>query len=371
MSEVQRNSDLAHYKSDEMNHDQSGKSIIASLPKEQQQEVKRIAKEVSSVDHQAILKFGMEAQQELSNFSENMLKHVQKNDNTPVGQAIKTLMSRISEMKLDDIDNVNNGFAKMMAQLLGKKQKLYKKFKRVEGEIEKISDSLEGHRRLLMKDILMLDKYYEKNKSYYDSLTVYIAAAEYRLEEISKNDKRLLEQQVKNNENGMQVQKLNDLYDFINRLEKRINDLKLSRHLALQAAPQIRLIQQTNQSLVEKIQSSVLTTIPLWKNQVAIAITMNRQKVAIDAQKQVTDATNELLKRNSEMLKLNSIEAAKENERGVVNIETLKESQQNLLYTLEETLKIQKEGRDKRLQVEQTLIEMEQELKNYFIVTKR
>ena len=168
----------------------------------------------------------------------------------------------------------------------------------------------------------------------------------------------------------MQVQEVNDMMQFADRLEKRIYDLKVSRQITTQTAPQIRLIQNTNQALAEKIQSSIMTAIPLWKNQIAIALTLIRQRHAVEAQKQVSKTTNELLLKNSEMLKMNSIETAKENERGVVDIETLKKTQENLVTTLEKTLRIQADGRTKRQQAEQELISMENELKQKLLNLK-
>jgi uncharacterized protein YaaN involved in tellurite resistance len=169
----------------------------------------------------------------------------------------------------------------------------------------------------------------------------------------------------------MEMQEVNDLLQFADRLEKRIHDLKLSRQVTIQTAPQIRMIQHMNQTLVERIQSSILTAIPLWKNQVVIALTLFRQQKAVEAQKQVTETTNNLLLRNSEMLKTNSIEVAKENERGLIDIETLKKTQENLVTTLEETLKIQQEGRLKRQQVERELVTMEEQLKQTLLSLKR
>ncbi len=168
----------------------------------------------------------------------------------------------------------------------------------------------------------------------------------------------------------MAYQEVNDMIQFANRLEKRLHDLKLSRQITIQSAPQIRLIQNTNQALAEKIQASIMNAIPLWKNQIAIALTLFRQKQAVEAQRQVSDTTNELLTKNAEMLKTNTIETAKENERGLVDIETLKKTQSNLLTTLEETMKIQEEGRVKRQQAEQELLTMENELKQKLLELK-
>lgn len=221
-----------------------------------------------------------------------------------------------------------------------------------------------------MEDNSFLEQLYDKNKDYFQALNIYIAAGELKLEEI--NTKMLPELRKKAEQTGdqMDYQEVNDLTQFADRLDKRVYDLRLSRQITIQQAPQIRLIQNTNQALAEKIQSSIMTAIPLWKNQVAIALTLLRQQQAVAAQRQVSETTNELLKRNADMLKTNAIETARENERGIVDIETLKETQSSLIETLQETLKIQQEGRAKRAVAEKELVTMEQELKERLLEMK-
>ena len=206
---------------------------------------------------------------------------------------------------------------------------------------------MEHSKNTLMKDNALLEQLYQKNKEYFQALNIYIAAGELKLEELQT--KWIPEKKKKAEMTGDQMiyQELNDLFQFVDRLEKRVHDLKLSRQITIQSAPQIRMIQNTNQTLVEKIQSSIMTAIPLWKNQIAIALTLLRQRKAVEAQKQVSKTTNELLLKNAEMLKTNTIETAKENERGLVDIDTLKKTQEHLISTLEETLRIQAEGRAK------------------------
>ncbi|HEM2347753.1 TPA: toxic anion resistance protein, partial [Listeria monocytogenes] len=220
------------------------------------------------------------------------------------------------------------------------------------------------------EDNSFLEQLYDKNKDYFQALNIYIAAGELKLEEI--NTKMLPELRKKAEQTGdqMDYQEVNDLTQFADRLDKRVYDLRLSRQITIQQAPQIRLIQNTNQALAEKIQSSIMTAIPLWKNQVAIALTLLRQQQAVAAQRQVSETTNELLKRNADMLKTNAIETARENERGIVDIETLKETQSSLIETLQETLKIQQEGRAKRAVAEKELVTMEQELKERLLEMK-
>lgn len=254
-------------------------------------------------------------------------------------------------------------FSRLFNSMSKSIQGIISKYQKIGVEIDKIADQLEKHRQMLFRDIMMLETLYEKNKEYFDALNIYIAAAELKLEELRTKTIPELKAKAERSGSQMDIQDVNDLLQFADRLEKRIHDLKLSRQITIQTAPQIRMIQHMNQTLVERIQSSILTAVPLWKNQIVIALTLFRQKKAVEAQKQVSKTTNDLLLRNSEMLKMNTIEVAKENERGLVDIETLKKTQENLIATLEETLKIQHEGRMKRQQVEQELIHMEEQLK--------
>lgn len=233
----------------------------------------------------------------------------------------------------------------------------------VSAQVDRISIELDKNKALLVKDIQLLDGLYQQNKDYFDVLNLYIAAAEQKKSEIEQHVLPEIRQRVKAADDQMVVQDVADMEQFVDRLEKRIYDLKLSRQISLQSAPQIRMIQNVNQALAEKIQSSILTSIPLWKNQMAIALTLQRQQKAATAQKQVTDTTNEILLRNSEMLRQNARVTAEENERGIVDIETLKTTQDNIIQTIEETLQIQQEGREKRQQAEKDLLALESDLK--------
>lgn len=219
----------------------------------------------------------------------------------------------------------------------------------------------------MVNDNRLLNQLYDKNKDYFDALNIYLAAGELKVQELRETTIPAAEQKAKTTGDQMDLQTVTDLNQFVDRLEKRLYDLKLAREITIQQAPQIRLIQNTNQVLAEKIQASINTAIPLWKNQVAVALTLLRQKDAVTAQRQVSATTNDLLKKNSEMLKLSSIETAKENERGVVDIETLQKTQNDLIETLQETLKIQQEGREKRINAESELANMENNLKQQLL----
>jgi uncharacterized protein YaaN involved in tellurite resistance len=346
--------------------------LIDTLKQEHREKALQLSKQIDPRNQQAIIQYGVAAQAELSKFSHAILNHVQTKDAGPVGEVISELMTKIKEVNPDDLLPAKKGiFSRLFSSMSKSLQGMVAKYQKIGVEIDKIADQLEKHRQLLFRDIMMLETLYEKNKEYFDALNIYIAAAELKLEELRTTI--IPEQKAKAERSGnqMDMQEVNDLMQFADRLEKRIHDLKLSRQITIQTAPQIRMIQHMNQTLVERIQSSVLTAIPLWKNQVVIALTLFRQKKAVEAQKQVTQTTNDLLLRNSEMLKINSIEVAKENERGLVDIETLKKTQENLITTLEETLKIQQEGRLKRQQVERELVTMEEQLKKTLLSMKK
>ncbi|UZW65740.1 toxic anion resistance protein [Priestia flexa] len=339
-------------------------STYNNLAPEYQEKAQKIAEQIDYKNQQAILQYGVAAQSELSQFSQSVLQHVQTKDTGPVGDVIADLMSKIRQVNPDDFTTKKKGFISRVFSGLSKPiQNLLTKYQSINVEIDKIADKLERSKQMLYRDITMLDSLYDKNKQFYDALNIYIGAAEYRLETLRNEAFPALQQEAKAKNDYLMAQEVNDLSQFINRLEKRVHDLKLSRQIAVQSAPQIRLIQEVNQTLVEKIQSSILTAIPLWKNQIVIATTLLRQKAAMEAQKQVSKTTNDLLTRNSEMLKQNTIEVAKENERGIVNIETLRQTQSDLITTLEEVLKIQEEGRTKRTEAEAELYQMETDLK--------
>lgn len=345
--------------------------LIDVIPEENREKAYQLAKQINPKDHQAMLSYGTPAQSKLLTFSHTMLEHVQKKDLGEVGEIISDLMKKLNEVSPDELSPEKKSFfGKLFGKLSGSIQEVLSKYQKTGAQIDRISVKLERSKNGLLSDINVLEKLYEANKEYFHALNIYIAAGEIKLEELYNKTIPELKRVAEQSEDQMKVQEVNDMLQFADRLDKRLYDLKLSREITIQSAPQIRLIQNTNQALVEKIQSSILTAIPLWKNQVAIALTLIRQRHALEAQKQVSKTTNELLLKNAEMLKVNTIETAKENERGLVDIETLKKTQENLISTLEETMKIQQEGRDKRRQAEQELTSMENELKQKLLEIK-
>jgi len=338
--------------------------LIDVIPEENREKAYQLAKQIDPKNHQAIISYGTQAQSKLMNFSNSMIEHVKKEDIGEVGEILSDLMKKFNEVNPDELKPEKRSmFSKMFGKISNSLQEVLSKYQKTGAQIDRISVKLERSKNTLMSDVVFLEKLYEHNKEYFHALNVYIAAGELKLEELNQSVIPKLKQKAEATQDQMAYQEVNDMMQFADRLDKRIYDLKLSREITVQSAPQIRLIQNTNQALVEKIQSSIMTAIPLWKNQVAIALTLIRQRNAVEAQKQVSKTTNELLLKNAEMLKTNTIESAKENERGLVDIETLKKTQENLIQTLEETIRIQQEGRIKRRQAEHDLAQMEDELK--------
>lgn len=339
--------------------------------KEEIEQIKSIKDQIEPLNNDALISYGANAQSQLSKFSHDMLNQVQSKEIGPVGDSLKQLMSKLKEIDPEELTKQNkNVFQRLFGKVNRSVNELLAKHKSVASQVDRISVQLESSKDLLIRDVNLLDQLYDENKAYFEALNVYIKAAELKKEELESTTLPTLQEKASQSNNQMATQDVNDMIQYINRLDKRIHDLKLSRQITLQSAPQIRMIQNINQSLAEKIQSSILTSIPLWKNQMAIALTLLNQESASKAQKAVTDTTNELLTKNSEMLKQNALRTAEENERGIVDIETLKHTQDNLLETIEETLRIQTEGKAQRQQAEKELVSMEEELKTRLLDIK-
>ncbi|NLU53800.1 MAG: toxic anion resistance protein [Clostridiaceae bacterium] len=339
---------------------------------EERQKVLDIAAQIDISDSQSIIQYGNLAQSDISKFSDTILDQIRAKDSGQVGEVLNELLGKVQEVNIDELDPNQKGFS--FSRLFGgfkrEAQKFISRYDKISVQIEKIIDQLDRAKLQLIRDIATLDVMYEKNLEYLHQLDMYIMAGSLKLKEL--NDKVLPQLKEKASKSGdpVDAQKVKDMAELISRFEKKLHDLKLSRMIAIQTAPQIRLIQNNDQTLVEKIQSSIMNTIPLWKNQIAIAITMLRQQAALKLQRDVTNATNELLTRNSEMLKTSSIEIARENERGIVDMESLRKVNEDLIYTLEETLKIQQDGRQRRLQAEAELKNLENDIRRKLLEFK-
>jgi uncharacterized protein YaaN involved in tellurite resistance len=325
-------------------------------------ELKTVADFASKIDVRnstQILQYGGQAQKKVSGFSEAALAAIKTKDVDEVGQMVSNMVMQLRGFDLEDKGKTKRLFGKTRDKMALKKAE----FDTVAANVDKIAGTLENHKITLLKDIHMLDQMYDKNLEYYKELTMYIIAGRQKLEEVIASELPAL--QKKAMESGLQedAQEANYLADMCNRFDKKLHDLELTRIVSIQMSPQIRLVQSTNSIMVEKIHSSIVNTIPLWKNQMVLALGMSNTAKAIKAQSAVTDMTNELLKKNADSLKMNTIEAAKESERSIVDIETLKHTNQSLISTLDEVLQIQQSGREKRREAQAELHKIEEELK--------
>jgi uncharacterized protein YaaN involved in tellurite resistance len=325
-------------------------------------ELKTVADFASKIDvrNQAqILQYGGQAQKKVSSFSEAALANIKTKDVDEVGTMVSGMVMQLRGFDLEDKGNKKRLFGKTRDKWALKKAE----FDTIAANIDKITTALEVHKITLLKDIHMLDQMYDKNLEYYKELTMYIIAGRQKLEEVIATELPALQQKAM--ESGLQedAQEANHLADMCNRFDKKLHDLELTRIVSIQMSPQIRLVQSTNSIMVEKIHSSIVNTIPLWKNQMVLALGMANSKKAIRTQAAVTDMTNDLLRKNADALKINTIEAAKESERSIVDIETLKHTNQQLISTLDEVLQIQQSGREKRKEASAELYKIEEELK--------
>ncbi len=321
---------------------------------------KDFGKAIDPANSGSLIQFGVGAQSKISGFADTMLNQIRNKDSGEVGKALTDLVLKVKDVDVGGLTKDRRGF---FAILANKFQRFIAKYEKLETQIDKIVDQLAKSRMMLLTDINMLDQLYKQNNDYLHNIDLHIAGGQLRYEELKNTFLPQLQAKAQASKDAIDAQRLNDLNQFLNRVEKKLYDLKLSRIISIQTAPQVRLIQNNDQALVEKIQSSILTTIPLWKNQIVIAISLFRQKKALGVQKAVTDATNDLLTRNSELLKQGSIDVARETERGIVDIETLQQTNANLIATIEETLRIQEEGKQKRADAEKSLVQLEADLK--------
>lgn len=352
----------------ENNKERMPGKTIDFLPIEQQKTARELAEKIDYTDTEAILNYGSTAQQKIGDFSHGVLNHVQNQDTGIIGESINDLMFHLQESDPEELTEENQNFVqKFFKRAKRSRYEMTAKYQKIGTQVDKIALQLDKQKGQLLEDNKMLNQLYDQNLNYYEALNIYIAAGELRLQEL-ENDiipKALTE--AEETPDQMLVQKVNDLNQFLNRLDKRVHDLRVTRQITLQQAPQIRLIQNTNQALAERIQTSINTAIPLWKNQIVISLTLLRKQDAVAAQRKVSDATNEMLQRNSEMLKQSSIETARETERAVVDIETLQKTQTDLIETLQETLSIQQQGSQKRREAEKQLVVMEDQLRDQLL----
>ncbi|HVP19032.1 MAG TPA: toxic anion resistance protein [Spirochaetia bacterium] len=334
------------------------------LSPDERSRVDTIVQSVHPEDSQAVIQYGVAAQSKIAEFADTVLDEIRSKDGGHAGQVLSDLLVSIKDLNVNSLASESPlSKVPLLGSLVSAARRFVQRYEKLSVQIERIVNELDKARVQLMKDITLLDKLYEKNTQYQRDLDLFIVAGERFLLESREKLIPELQKTAESTKDPMDAQRLQDANQFLVRFEKKLHDLKLSRMITIQSAPQIRLIQNNDQALVEKIQTSILNTIPLWKNQVIIAITLFRQKKALTLQKEVADTTNELLTKNSELLKQSSIDIARESERGIVDIETLQKVNTDLITTIEETLRIQQEGRSKREAAEVELRRMEGELK--------
>ena len=337
---------------------------IETLTPEEKAKVQSIKDAIDLTDSSTPLSFGAPAQKEIAQFSDSILSKVRAKDSGEVGTLLNDLVSKVKGF---DVTKKNDSFLSnlpIIGSLVSKADDVMQGYEKLSTQVEKIQAGLENSKVKMMEDVVMFDTLYQKNLDYFKDLQLYIRAGEEKLDEMRTTTLPKLRAQASESGDPMAVQVVNDFEQSVDRFEKKIHDLKLSKTLAIQTAPQIRLIQNNDRVLIDRVQSAIYHTIPLWKNQMVIALGLTRQKEVIELQRAVSDATNDLLRRNAEMLKQNSIDTAKANERGIVDIDTVKKVNEDLISTIEETLRIQHEGRQKRQAAEKELVAIEGRLKD-------
>ena len=335
--------------------------LDSQLSADELQQVTEFASQIDLTNTDHVMMYGADAQKKISAFSDSVLANVRTDNTGDVGNMLTKLISELKgfETAAEKPTGLKGLFYNAKAHL----STVQAKYDDVAANVETIAASLEQHQVQLLKDVAMFNKMYEMNLEYFHELTMYIVAGEKRLQEVRDTDLKALQDAAKASGDPMDAQKAQDLAAMCDRFEKKLYDLKLTRQISLQMAPQIRLLQNNNALLVERIQSTLVNTLPLWKNQMVLALGLEHSKQAMAAQKAVTDMTNELLRKNAETLKQGTIETARESERGIVDLETLVATNQSLIDTINEVMQIQKDGRQKRLEAERTLAQMEQDLK--------
>ena len=329
------------------------------LSDEQKAMVDAFVSQIDLANTNGILQYGAGAQKKMADFSEKTLENVRSKD---LGEIGDLLTSVVTELKTFDAEEEKGPFS-FFKKSTNKINAMKAKYDKAEVNVNKICDVLDGHQRQLLKDIAILDQMYAQNLNYFKELTMYILAGKKKLELVRSTELRDLQNKAQMTGKAEDAQAAKDLEDLCNRFEKKLYDLELTRMVSIQTAPQIRLIQNNDKMLVDKIQTAILSTIPLWKSQIVIALGLHRQESVLKMQRSVSDATNTLLTKNAELLRQNSTEVARESERGIMDLQTLKKVNADLISTIEETIKIQQEGRAARQYAETELLSIEQKLK--------
>ena len=337
------------------------------LTEEEKAQVTAFAKQIDLTNSNVILQYGAGTQKKMADFSETALGNVRSKDFGEVGELLSDVVTELKDFDEED----SKGFLGIFKKSSNKLEALKNKYAKAETNINQICKVLEGHQVQLLKDVAVLDKMYDLNLTYFKELTMYVLAGKKKLQEVRATQLKELVEKAQRTGAPEDAQAAKDLDAMCNRFEKKIHDLELTRTISMQTAPQIRMVQSNDTLMVEKIQSTMVNTIPLWKSQMVLALGVEHSAQAAEAQRRVTDMTNELLKKNAEKLKLATVDVAQESERGIVDIETLKATNENLISTLDEVMRIQQEGRAKRKEAETEMLRMESELKQKLLEIQR
>ena len=333
-----------------------------TLTPAERKQVEEIKSKIDLMNSGYALQFGSGAQKNMADFSDSLLSQVRTKDSGEVGALLTDLSGKINEFSRKESDSFVKKLP-LIGALVSKGETMLASYEKLSTKVDKIQSELEKSKTTMMKDIMLFDALYQKNLEYFKQLELYIRAGEEKLVEMRSTVLPKLRADAAASADPMAGQVVSDFESNVDRFEKKVHDLKISKTIAIQTAPQLRLIQNNDKILVERVQSAIYNAIPLWKNQIVIALGLTRQQNVLKMQQAISDTTNELLKRNAEMLKINSIETAKENNRSIVDIETVKKVNDDLVTTIEETLKIQQEGRQARQSAEQELLQIENRLK--------
>ncbi|MGD9473867.1 MAG: toxic anion resistance protein [Eubacteriaceae bacterium] len=340
----------------------------SQLSPEERRMVDDFAQKIDISNSALIMQYGVGAQKKIAEFSESALNNVRSKD---LGEVGKMLSDMVNELRSFDMEEEEKGLFGFFKKGSNKLSSMQSKYASAETNVNRIVDELEKHQIQLLKDVAMLDKLYDVNKTYFKELSMYILAGKKKLGQIENTELPALVEKSQRSSLPEDAQAVNDLSAMLNRFEKKIHDLELTRMISIQMAPQIRLVQNNDTLMAEKIQSSIVNTIPLWKSQMVLALGVAHSSQAAKAQREVTNMTNELLRKNADTLKMETIATAKESERGIVDIETLKHSNESLITTFDEVLKIQAEGRQKRKEAEVELQKIENDLKQKMLEIRR
>lgn len=349
----------------------TSEKMIDRLPDHRKDQAKQLAKQIDTTNMTTVISYGAKAQKKLSEFSHSMLHNVQLKDTGEVGDVLTELMTVLQTSNPKELTASPGLFQKVFGKVKMSITDTQLKYQKIGNQLDKVAIRLEREKNELLNDNLMLDQLYQKNKDYFEALNIYIAAGELKMEELQNELIPKAIDKARTTKSQMDIQAVHDLNQFLDRLDKRTHDLRLTRQMTIQQAPQIRMIQNTNQALAEKIHVSIHTSIPLWENQITIALALLRQENAVHSQRMVAETTNDLLKKNSQMLKQSAIDTARETERGVIDLETLQKTQADLVETIETTLQIQAEGRKQRIVAQAELEAMEEQLQNRLLAISK